>query len=469
MNLQDRLLTAVRTHHLIPAGSRIVVGVSGGTDSLALMHLLAALRERLNCSLHVATLDHGLRGDAGADDVRFVADTAQAWGLEVTAGYVDVRALAHDQRLSTEAAARLARYDFLAAVAQEHGAERVAVAHHADDQVETILLHLLRGSSLSGLSGMSSSAPVPGHPELTLIRPLLGIHHSALSAYCRAHTLLSRHDTTNDDLTMLRNRLRRETIPYLRELSPQVERRLLQLGEIAALESEFADAELHSAIDPHVVHAAGRVSLPRAVFGGLHPALRRRFVLWAVGELGEASDVGFIHVATAVELAVRGQVGARAQLKGGVQLRIGYGVVFIEREDAPLTYDVPLLPLGAMLPVAVPGETPVDAQWTLRASLDYEPGATQFAIPEGSSIILRGRQEGDRFAPPGLNGSTKKLNDWLIDRKIPRPLRDQLPLLVVDDQLAAVYWNGWFPAYPFAVKPDTHRVVYVRFARQQPE
>ena len=465
MNLQDRLFTAVQTNSLLPVGSRSVVGVSGGTDSLALMHLLAALRQRLDVTIHIATLDHGLRGDAGADDARFVADTAQAWGLEVTLGYVDVRALAQEQRLSTEAAARLARYDFLASVAREQNADRVAVAHHADDQVETILLHLLRGTSLSGLAGMAYSAPVPGHPDLTLIRPLLDIHHADLSAYCRANNLLSRHDTTNDDLTLLRNRLRRETLPYLRELSSSIDRRLLQLGEIAALESGFADAVLHEAIDPHVVQAEGRISLPRAVFGALHPALQRRFVLWAVGALGEASDVGFIHVNAAAELALRGQVGVRAQLKGGVQLRVGYGVVFVEREDAAINYDVPLLPEGAVISVAVPGETPIDDQWTFHASLNAEQEAAALAIPENATVVLRGRREGDRFAPPGLDGSTKKLNDWLIDRKVPRPLRDQLPLLVINNRLAAIYWNSWIAAYPFVVTPATPHIIYVSFRR----
>lgn len=461
MNLLDHLSEAVRSHNLLPAGTRLVVGVSGGTDSLALMHLLAALRQRLDFSIHVATLDHGLRGAAGADDARFVADTALAWGLEVTLGSIDVAALATENRTSTEAAARHARYDFLALVAREHDADRVAVAHHADDQVETILLHLLRGSGLSGLTGMSRSAPLPGHPDLTLIRPLLDVTHAELSAYCRQHNLLSRHDATNDDLTLLRNRLRRETIPYLRELSPQIERRMLQLGEIATLEGDFADSALHDAVQPHVTRAERRINLPRRVFAGLHPALQRRFVVWAAQQLGASQDVGYIHVTAAVELALNGQVGALAQLKGGVHLRIGYGMIFVEHESEPMSGDFPLLSAGVELPLAVPGETPISTDWLLRVSLNSEPDAAPVSVPDGGEIRLRARRMGDRFAPQGLNGGSKKLNEWLIDRKVPRHLRDHLPLLVVGESIAAVWWQTWHLAFNSPEASPSNRVIYV--------
>ncbi|MEO8397393.1 MAG: tRNA lysidine(34) synthetase TilS, partial [Chloroflexota bacterium] len=197
--LVESVYKTLLRRNFLPASARLIVGVSGGTDSLALLHTLLALRDRLSLNLHVATLDHGLRGDAGADDARFVQTTAQSWDLEVTAGYADVGALAQAQQIGIEAAARLARYEFLAGVADAFHATHIAVAHNADDQVETVLFHLLRGSGLTGIGGMAYIAPLPGHPHRTLIRPLLDIPRADLDAYCREQGLQPRHDASNDD------------------------------------------------------------------------------------------------------------------------------------------------------------------------------------------------------------------------------------------------------------------------------
>ncbi len=457
MNVHDTLTTTLSRHDLLPVDATLLVGVSGGTDSLALLHLLAQMSERL----HVATLDHGLRGAAGAADARFVVETAQAWGVPVTAGSADVRALAEQQRIGIEAAARIARYDFFASVAHEIGAARIAVAHNADDQVETVLMHLLRGSGLSGLAGMGYAAPLPGHPDLTLIRPLLDVPRADLAAYCRENGLQPRHDASNEDTAYRRNRLRRELIPYLRELSPQIERRLRQLAEIAALEDDFADAALHTAIDPHVIREDERIRFPRTAFASLHPALRRRFVLWAARALDAAGDVGYGHVTAAVELALSGQVGARAQLKGGVQLRVDYETLVVEREDTADVDDLPLLSTDAAIPVALPGVTRINEHWSLRVSLTpLGDEALRLAIGEGSTLVLRGRRAGDQFAPLGLGGHTQKLSEWMIDHKVPRQFRARLPLIVSEESVAALWWNGWKVNEAFAETPESGRVIY---------
>lgn len=462
---------SIREHRLIAAGERILIAASGGTDSLALLHILMSLRDSLGCDLHVATLDHGLRGEAGADDARFVVETAQAWNIPVTSSTADVRALAAERRIGIEAAARSARYDFLAQVARAIGAHRVAVAHHAGDQVETVLLHLLRGSGLRGLSGMSFASPLPGHSDLTLIRPLLGITRADLEAYCHDHALHPRHDVSNDDLSLTRNRLRHETLPYLRDLAPGFDRRLLALAEIAALEDNFVDSALSQTIDPHLIHQPDRITLPRAIFVALHPALQRRFVLSAARDL-RAHDITAQHVAAAVDLALKGQVGARALLTAGVQLRRDYDAIVVERESAPLPDDHPLLPTAeSVIPVAIPGTTTVGqggAAWLLTASpTPLEGDSASLAIPEGAEIILRGRRNGDRFAPQGLDGHTRKLKDWLIDRRVPRRHRDRLPLLVVGGEIAALYCRGWHVSAHFHSTQNPSHFIYISIAQNE--
>lgn len=478
MNLQERLFKAIRDGDLMPAGTRLVLGVSGGTDSLALLHALANARHQMifyMVYLHVATLDHGLRGTAGARDASYVAEVARAWGLDVTVGEADVRALASERRISIEAAARSARYDFLARVARQVGARHIAVAHHADDQAETILHNLLRGAGLKGLTGMAASAPVPGHPDLTLIRPLLGVTRADLEAYCREHGLQPRQDATNEEMRLTRNRLRHETLPYLRQLSPQVDRHLTQLGEIAGVEDDFVDAALHTAVDGHVKRHERRLTIPRGVFAGLHPALQRRYVVWAAQTLGGGMDVGYVHISAAVALALRGQVGARAQLKGDVQLRVDYHHLIVEHAHEPITDEFPLVLADAEFQLTFPGEIRLNEGWMFHASTMplTDADTAQIGIAEGSEVVLRGRRKGDRF--PSLNhysrslpervGHTHKLNEWMIDHKVPRHLRERLPLIVVDGQVAAVWWQGWTVSRHFAVSADTKQVGYFAIKR----
>lgn len=469
MNLQDRLAAVIQERGLLPAGEVMVVAVSGGTDSLALLHALVVLSEPLSLRLHVATLDHGLRGAQGADDAAYVESLAQAWGLQVTVGAADVAALAHERGLSIEAAARAARYDFLAGVAHSVGARYIATAHHADDQVETILHNLLRGTALKGLRGMSERVPLPHHAGLILLRPLISVTRAELDAYCHQYDLHPREDATNLDTSLTRNRLRLETLPYLRQLAPQLNRHLLQLGEIAALEDDFVETALHAAIDPHLTQQARRLLLPREVFVALHPALQRRFVAWAVQTLGQGADVAYMHITAAVALALAGQVGGRAQLKGGVQLRLDYAHIVVEYANEPLDEAFPLVPHDADFVLSLPAEIGLNAGWKFYASLSAIAGdeAAHIVLPQGSTLLLRGRRQGDRFpssndaaAPDETKISTHKLKDWMIDHKVPRHLRERLPLLVVDGQVAAVWWQGWFVSRYFTRSNGENNPVY---------
>ena len=176
--LTKNIQRIIRQHQLIVHAKPLVVAASGGADSLALCHLLY----HAGYDLHIATLDHGLRGDTGQVDADFMCWMARQWGVPCTMGQVDVPALARKQKTGIEATARKTRYDFLADVARQIGTSTIATAHHADDQAETVLMHILRGSGLQGLRGMAFRAPVPGHTDLTLVRPLLAVTRAEIEA-----------------------------------------------------------------------------------------------------------------------------------------------------------------------------------------------------------------------------------------------------------------------------------------------
>ncbi|HVO71839.1 MAG TPA: tRNA lysidine(34) synthetase TilS, partial [Aggregatilineaceae bacterium] len=210
-DLVERVKQTIARHRLIAAAETLVVGVSGGADSLVLLHVLICLREPLGLRLHTATLDHGMRGAAGAADAEFVRQIAGEWGVPVTVGRADIPALAAQLRMNPEEAARQVRYAFLIQVARHASAPKIAVAHHRDDQAETVLMHLIRGSGLSGLRGMLPATPLDEYhlpPDIpiifdpplagdppregarpVLVRPLLDISRAEIDAYAAAHRL----------------------------------------------------------------------------------------------------------------------------------------------------------------------------------------------------------------------------------------------------------------------------------------
>ena len=460
--LLETLERTLRAHAPPPLDTLWVVAVSGGADSLALLHALVRLQPRFGYRLHVATLDHKLRLPGGAEDVQFVRQISDEWGVSVTAASVDVLALAAEQRLSLEAAARLARYRFLAEVAHSVGASRIATAHNADDQAETVLMHILRGAGLAGLGGMRFAAPLFEAPDLTLVRPLLAVPRAEVEAYCAAHALQPRVDETNRDVTFLRNRLRHEVMPLLRQINPQVARQLRQLADASVVDAGYIEEAVQRDVFAQAVLSPDAVVLPLAVFRAVHPALQRRFVVWAARALDPTVELAYVQQVEAVALAMSGQVGAQTTLPATLSLRVDYETVVIERANARLDTPAFALPPGHVLEVALPGVTDAGS-WVLTTGIvpaSLPAAQAVLTVPEGAQIRLRTRQPGDRFAPLGLDGHSQKLKEWLIDHKVPQRWRDHLPLLEVDGEIAALVLGARWPvSNRFAVRSLADRQV----------
>lgn len=433
----QRLIAHLRRQfaaHLQP-DQPVLVAVSGGADSLALLHLCVTLRH----PIVAATLDHGLRGDQGADDARCVEALAAEWGAPCVRGAVDARRLAHEWRMGIEAAARRARYDFLADAARQRVISVIVTAHHADDQAETVLMRLLRGTGIDGLAAMEPISPVPGHDDLKLLRPLLTIPKADLRAYCAEHGIQPREDATNADTDYLRNRVRLEVLPMLRAISPQIDRHLTRLADIARHENELIAAELEAWVGKSAAIEPGRIAVSRWEFLRLPTALRRRFIVWGARRIAPDSEIDYDHVLRADTAAQHAAHGAIIQLGGGAQLRIAYDGLHIEHESVPVQTDLPLLPS----PDAIPLSAPVALRSGWQAGIDPAPPPDSrcfpLALPSDAVVALRGRRRGERFHPLGVDGTTS-VSDWMIDRKIPRQLRDRVPILTVDDQIACILW-----------------------------
>lgn len=438
-------LLAFFARHPAPPGATLLVAVSGGPDSLALLHALHALRGTLGLTLHVAHLDHTLRGAESAAEASFVAETARAWGIPCAVGAADVRALARGRNLAD--AARRARYAFLAETARAAGAYAVATAHHADDQAETVLAHLLRGAGPAGLSGMRPVTQIAG---AAVLRPLLAVTHAALEDYCAANGLEPRRDPSNESTRATRTRIRRRLIPALIEYNPRIVEALCRTAEACAAEHALAEAQLDSAWPALAAGRSGALAFDGAAWAALPEALRGLAIRRAYDEIGGGDTLGGDDLARALAVA-GGPAGKRAELPGGVWLTSGHGGGFRVSRGAPAE-DGPQIEGAAELPA--PGELDLGGGWRLRAEL----GAAQaprdrwevFLIPSAAPLRVRGRRPGDTLRPHGGRGA-RRLQDALLDARIPRALRDRWPLVVSGEIVA---WGpGLRPAAGLVAAP----------------
>ncbi len=302
--MEGRDLTAaverfIAGHRLARRGETVLVAVSGGADSVCLLHVLVALQERLGIRVRAAHLNHRLRGAESNGDARYVLRLARRLEVPLTAGSRDVRAYQAERRLSLEDAARQVRYGFLAEVAGKVGAACVAVGHTADDQVETILMHLVRGAGPAGLVGMKplSAWTSPGLAGLTVVRPLLAVGRQETHSYCREHRLRPRADSSNLSSSPLRNRIRQELMPLLLSYNPRVGEALVRTAETLEADLSFLEECVTGAWMEVVRGEDGEIVLDRDRVLALHPAVQRHLLRRAVREvLGDLEDIEWKHI-----------------------------------------------------------------------------------------------------------------------------------------------------------------------------
>ena len=455
----------ITQHQMIQPKETVLVGVSGGVDSLALLYALHALGHQLDCQLHVAHLDHGFREDSAAD-AAYVAKQADRLGIPISSSRVEVPKLMRAEKLSAEVAARRVRYQFYECVSERIGATKIALGHHRDDQAETVLMNLLRGAGAAGLKGI---LPVR---EGKFIRPLLAFSRKEIEDFVAQLGLQPRRDATNYQLNHLRNRIRLELIPTLeRTYNANLQNTLNQTAELLRAESDYLDARAHDAFQACRIGSCtpGPVILDRDLFRQYHLALRRRILRLAIAEiLGEVRDLYFNHFESMLNL-IDGEAPNRTlHLPNGGELRRVYNRILIQKStssQAPFEYEV-----------AVPGHTPLPRLDTeIVATVVENPinCAVTDKFPDGKfqaafdldllqlPLKLRQRRDGDRFHPFGMRG-TKKLKDFLIDAKIPRQERERVPVLMDRDEI--IWVVGYRTSEPFKIRAETQRRLYLNYS-----
>lgn len=478
MNLLERVQDYLAHEQLLRPESRAVVAVSGGPDSLCLLHVL----QRLSAyRLHVAHLDHGLRSDSAAE-AHFVRETAQAWGLPVTVGQADLGG-PDRQGPGLEQEARDARYRFLVRVAEDWGAEAIVTGHTASDQVETIVMHFLRGAGVHGLRGMRPRVDLStwGFLQLErpihLVRPLLECTRDETRAYCQRHDLSPRQDPSNLDRTYLRNRIRLDLIPVLEEYQPALHSILPRTGRVMRATADLLDELAQEALED-CARTAGKQSwaLVRDRYTGLPLIVRWEVIRRLVRALGPEVDELDFETVERAQTAIQAGLEGRHSLAADLELESAGAEVVIRRQGARVRF--PQVPqIEDEGDVQLPAEIDLADGWRLTLSIQALAEDERFAITRGAGgwsdpyrdaldadglarrLTLRSPREGDRFQPLGMEGSMP-LADFFINEGIPRLQRKRWPLLTSEG--VVVWVAGLRLADSVRVTENSDEIVHLK-------
>ena len=482
--IEGRLIHELKKSRMVHAGERVGVAVSGGADSVALLLLLLELRNKLGIVLSVVHFNHKLRGKASDADEKFVAKLAAKHGLEFHSASVYVAQKAKEERANLEDAARRARYDYFRSLVDSGTCARIAVAHTADDQAETVLAHLLRGTGLAGLGGIH---PVAG----PVIRPLLGVRREELRSFLRARKQTWREDATNRDTKRMRARIRKKLLPLLqKQFQPAIVEHLASLAELAREDEAFLDTLTMAQVRATVQEGSGLAQVgiedllraekknpnaentEEAEFTEKKKAISTRMVRRIVEKVKpRAGQLGAQHVETVLRMARSGQSGSALALPGGVEVRRERdSLVFkaVQNEDARTSrnlkkeyeYQVDLERGGAEIEVAELG-----CVFRLRV-IDWPPNRGETRRDEAVldrdrlpfPLVLRNWRAGDRLRPAG-HRSARKLKRLLSEKRVSRWERDGWPVLTSGNEI--VWVRGFPAAAEFAAKERTRAGIVI--------
>jgi tRNA(Ile)-lysidine synthase len=479
MTLTSRVTGTIHRLALTRRGDRVIVALSGGPDSVALLRILRELEGEGELTVAgVAHLNHGLR-DAASQDEQFSRALAAELNVPFRSERVTVRDRAAEWKTSLEAAGRRVRYEFFERVANELGADVIATGHTRDDQAETFLLRLVRGAGARGLAGIY---PRSGR----VVRPLIEVGRQELRDYLAGVGQPFREDESNRDLAIPRNRVRHELLPWLaREFSPRVTDVLAAEAELARHDEDRLRQEAIDLLDSIVLVDSARqrpggqasadtvetVELDARALGALHPALGTRVARLSLQILAPDRFIGYEHVRRLLDLAREGEMAGSVSLPGQQAARRGAAIVLNRARVEPFSNSF-------RVSLSIPGEVILEREgWAISASPGHPSDGPHGWHPKGAPLsvavtagrltaplAVRSRRPGDRFTPLGMGGRRKKLQDVLVDRKVPRERRDSLPL-VVDSADRIVWIVGVAVSEDFRVTEPSRGVIFLKARR----
>ncbi len=449
----------------------VLVGVSGGPDSLTLMDVLRQAGYRII----VAHFNHKLRPEADIE-ANAVEAMAARFGIASVIESANVMTFADEQRLSVEDAARSLRYKFLFSQAHRLGAQAVAVGHTADDQVETVLMHFLRGAGLNGLKGMTYRTMLSNFDaDMPVVRPLLDVWREETVVYCASQGLRPHFDPSNDSLNFLRNRIRHLLIPTLETYNPKFREAVWRTAQLLnadhSIVADVIDTSWSKAV---VTESAGLVIFDLAVMSGFSVGIQRNLLRRALERVAPRGDITYSIIERASAYISNPKRPSQVILGSNVRLFSEAGQLYVAGQDAVLPFERwPQMPEETdTLPLPAPGQLMLAGGWRFSCEKWGIP-ALALEQMQGNQdpfqvwldaekfkggLSLRIRRDGDRFEPLGLEGHSQKLSDFFTNNKLPQRARERWPLLCAGEEIAWV--PGFQPADPFRLTKASRQIYY---------
>jgi len=447
-------------------GFKLVVAVSGGPDSVCLLHLLSTLKDELGLTLHIAHLDHHLRGKESRADAEYVRGLADSLHIPVTIGQADVKAYREEKKLSLEEAAREMRYRFLAEVAGSFGMDAIVTGHTQNDNIETILLHIVRGSGTRGLVGLKPLTPrTIGNRRVNIVRPMLDITREETIEYCRQQGLEPRLDSSNLEMSPLRNKIRLELLPLLISYNSNIGGALLRLSANAEDELYYLDGQARELWNKAVSKNGDVITLDARALAGVSVAPLRQLLRLCLEQLPAGlKDIEYCHIEDILSLLGKPS-GSRLDLPHGLVFWVGYDKYWLGKEsELPCSYPQ----LDGEYQLTIPGITELSG-WHVVANIVHaidngDNGLVAYMDADvvGKNLSVRTWKRGDRFQPLGMS-CKKKLGEFMIDARIPRLWRRNIPVVVSSSGI--VWLVGYRLDERFKVTSKTKRVLRLEFKR----
>jgi len=465
LKIEDIFHNTIDKYKMLKKGDAVVVGLSGGPDSIALFHLLYRFKDYYDINLITAHLNHNFRPGDAEKDAEYVKEFCKCRNIPCIIEFCDVPALAKKEGLSGEQAGRKARYSFFNRVMKDNGCNRIAIAHNQNDQVETVLMRLIRGSGMEGLTGIH-------HVRGNIIRPLLEIPRKMIDEYCGQHDLNPVIDKTNLKPVYERNKIRLELLPYLRsKFNKNIDRIIIDTAYILKDENNYLNEVAFMNFQEVLISSEENgLILDLRGLNKLHDALLRRVLRLAVEKLkGNKNNLEYTHIDALYSMLKRGHTGKRIHLPGKITASLSYGKLLLT------TGNNVIKTIDNIYYLKIPGVTPIDElRGVLEAAIltkdDYKnerEAAERLTAyfdfyKTGEQIVLRKRKSGDKFKPLGMEGS-KKLKDFFIDLKIPREERNVIP--VIHNGEAIIWVMGYRICDDFKIDASTRTILKLSFKR----
>ncbi|KAE9636211.1 tRNA lysidine(34) synthetase TilS [Defluviitalea raffinosedens] len=452
----QRIYKIIKEYNMIQKDNNIIVGVSGGADSMCLLHLLKQVSRIVPFKITAVHINHGIRGKEAEEDAAYVRDICKAWDIPCFIYNIDVKKEALKRKCSEEEAGRAVRYEIFEKVREETHGDKIAVAHNMNDQAETVLMQLFRGSGMKGLGGIT---PVRDH----IIRPLLEFTRDEIEQYCLENHIHYRQDYTNALNIYTRNKIRNELIPFIKKnFNPNIVKTLYNMSTLLREEESFLNDEANKHLKLCIKEEkAHLVILDNPLFCSYHPVLQKRIIRIVLERLrGQLKNIDLNHVLDVIELSRKG-TGKKLCLPNDIIVKRQYeDLIFQAGEELfeGFCYDVSVpstifvKELNAKVEVIVLDKENFNLshQNTCTKSFDYDKIET--------GLHIRTKQPGDRIL---LKNGTKKLKDFFIDEKIPRDERDRIPLLADGNKILWVIGYRYSDAYK--ITSSTEKVLQVRW------